>query len=211
MFYLNLLIHPVKFFKQVNEKEKVSLLIPILILVVIGLISGVVAGNVVSTMDLPEAQIGTVKIVAIITAIISGIISLGIALVLKAGIFNFVLKKMGGQGSFKTAVYVVGLTYFPKIIQSILNIFFQKPIDLTKVSQMDWVSFLGGLFSVFNIWQVVLAIIGLAVVYGVSYKKAAIPVIGFEVLSAGLGLGISLFTINSMAGLATTAVQNQNF
>lgn len=206
MNYLNLLIHPVKFFKQVAEKEKLSLLIPILILVVIGLISGVVAGNVVSTMDLPEAQIGTVKIVAIVTAIISGIISLGVALVVKAGIFHLVLKKMGGVGSFKTAVYVVGLSYFPKIIQSILNIFFQKPIDMTTVSQMDWVSFLGGIFSVFNIWQLVLTIIGLAVVYGVSYKKAAIPVLGVEVLAAGLGLGVSLFTINSMAGLNPTAI-----
>lgn len=207
MNYLNLLIHPVKFFKQVAEKEKVSLLIPILILVIIGLVSGVVAGNMVATMDLPAEQIGTVKIVAIITAIISGIISLGIAMVVKAGIFNFVLKKMGGEGSFKTAVYVVGLTYFPKIIQSILNIFFQKPIDMTTIAQMDWVSFLGGIFSIFNIWQVVLTIIGLAVVYGVSYKKAAIPVIGMEILTAGLGLGIKLISINSMAGLTTTAVQ----
>lgn len=207
MNYLNLLIHPVKFFKQVAEKEKVSLLIPMLILVIIGLVSGVVAGNMVATMDLPAEQIGTVKIVAIITAIISGIISLGIALVVKAGIFNFVLKKMGGEGSFKTAVYVVGLSYFPKIIQSILNIFFQKPIDMTTIAQMDWVSFLGGIFSIFNIWQMILTIIGLAVVYGVSYKKAAIPVIGVEVLAAGLGLGIKLISINSMAGLTTTAVQ----
>nr|WP_320025464.1 Yip1 family protein [uncultured Acetobacterium sp.] len=206
MNYLNLLIHPVKFFKQVAEKEKLSLLVPILILVIIGLISGVVAANLVSTMDLPAEQIGMVKTVTIITAIISGTISLGVALVIKAGIFNLVLKKMGGEGSFKTAVYVIGLSYFPKIIQSIMNVFFQKPIDMTKVSQMDWVSFLGGIFSVFNIWQVVLTIIGLAVVYGVSYKKTAIPVLGFEVVMAGLSLGITLFSLNSMAALTTTAV-----
>lgn len=206
MNYLNLLIHPVKFFKQVAEKEKLSLLIPILILVVIGLISGVVAANAVSTMDLPAEQVSTVKIITIITAIIAGIITLGIALVLKAGIFNLVLKKMGGEGSFKTAVYVIGLSYFPKIIQSILNVFFQKPIDMTKVSQMDWVSFLGGIFSIFNIWQIALTIIGLAVVYGVSYKKTAIPVLGFEVVMAGLSLGITLFSLNSMAALTTTAV-----
>ncbi|MBI4856409.1 MAG: YIP1 family protein [Acetobacterium woodii] len=206
MNYLNLLIHPVKFFKQVAEKEKLSLLIPILILVVIGLISGVAAANLVSTMDLPTEQVGMVKTVTIITAIISGIVSLGVALVIKAGLFNLVLKKMGGEGSFKTAVYVIGLSYFPKIIQSILNVFFQKPIDMTKVSQMDWVSFLGGIFSVFNIWQVVLTIIGLAVVYGVSYKKTAIPVLGFEVVMAGLSLGITLFSLNSMAALTTTAV-----
>lgn len=206
MNYLNLLIHPVKFFKQVAEKEKLSLLIPILILVVIGLISGVAAANLVSTMDLPTEQVGMVKTVTIITAIISGIVSLGVALVIKAGLFNLVLKKMGGEGSFKTAVYVIGLSYFPKIIQSILNVIFQKPIDMTKVSQMDWVSFLGGIFSVFNIWQVVLTIIGLAVVYGVSYKKTAIPVLGFEVVMAGLSLGITLFSLNSMAALTTTAV-----
>ena len=71
---------------------------------------------------------------------------------------------------------------------------------------MDWVAFLGGIFSIFNIWQLVLTIIGLAIVYGVSYKKTAIPVIGLEVVAAGLSLGVSLISLNSMAGLSTTAI-----
>jgi hypothetical protein len=206
MNYLNLLINPVKFFKQVSEKEKLSLLFPILIIVIIGGLTGVIAGNVVGGMDLPADQMGMIKTISVVTGIISSIISLAIALVVKAAIFNLVLKKMGGEGSFKTAVYVVGLSYFPKIFQSIINIFFQKPIDMTKVYEMDWVAFLGGIFSVFNIWQIILTIIGLALVYGVSYKKTAIPVLGLEVVAAGLGLGISLISLNSMAGLSTTTI-----
>jgi|GEM_PF-1410062 Yip1 domain. len=206
MNYLNLLINPVKFFKQVSEKEKLSLLIPIMIIIIIGGLTGVIAGNVVGGMDLPADQMGMIKTISIVTGIISSIISLAIALVVKAAIFNLVLKKMGGEGSFKTAVYVVGLSYFPKIFQSIINIFFQKPIDMTKVYEMDWIAFLGGIFSVFNIWQIILTIIGLALVYGVSYKKTAIPVLGLEVVAAGLGLGISLISLNSMAGLSTTTI-----
>ncbi|WP_296558969.1 Yip1 family protein [uncultured Acetobacterium sp.] len=206
MNYLNLLINPVKFFKQVSEKEKLSLLIPIMIIIIIGGLTGVIAGNVVGGMDLPADQMGMIKTISIVTGIFSAIISLAIAMVVKAAIFNLVLKKMSGEGSFKSAVYVVGLSYFPKIFQSILNIFFQKPIDMTKVYEMDWVAFLGGIFSVFNIWQIILTIIGLALVYGVSYKKTAIPVLGLEVVAAGLGLGISLISLNSMAGLSTTTI-----
>jgi hypothetical protein len=206
MNYLNLLIHPVKFFKQVSEKEKVSLLIPIIIIVLIGCLSGIVAGNMVGTMNLPQEQLGMVKTGSIVTAIISGMIGLGVGLAVKAGILHFVLKKMGGVGSFKTAVYVIGLTYFPKIIQTILNIFFQKPIDLTTVSKFDWVTFLGSVFSIFNIWQVALIIIGLSVIYGVSYKKTAFCVIGLEVLTAAVNLGISLLTVSSMSSISTTGM-----
>lgn len=208
MNYLYLLINPVKFFKQVAEKEKRSLLIPILIIAIIGGLAGVIAGNTAGSMDLlPADQMGMVKTISIIAGIFFAIISLAIAMVVKAAIFNLVLKKMGGEGSFKTAVYVVGLSYFPKIFQSILNIFFQKPIDMTKVYEMDWVAFLAGIFSIFNIWQIVLTIIGLAIIYGVSYKKTAIPVIGLEVVAAGLSLGAALISLNSMAGLTTTGIQ----
>lgn len=206
MNYLYLLINPVKFFKQVAEKEKRSLLIPILILVIIGGLTGVIAGNTAGSMDLPADQMGMIKTVSIVSAIIFGTIGMAVAMVVKAAIFNLVLKKMGGEGSFKTAVYIVGLSYFPKIFQSILNMFFQKPIDMTKIYEMDWITFLGSIFSVFNIWQIVLTIIGLAIVYGVSYKKTAITVIGLEVVAAGLSLGVSLISLSSMAGLSTTGI-----
>jgi len=71
---------------------------------------------------------------------------------------------------------------------------------------MDWIAFLGGIINVFNIWQIVLTIIGLAIFYGVSYKKTAIPVIGLEVVAAGLSLGLSLISLNSVAGLQPTAI-----
>jgi len=209
MNYLNLFIHPVQFFKQLMSREKISLLVSVIILIVIGILSGLIAGNAVSTMDMgiAEDQMSMVKWITIGTGVFSGIIGLGIAVVVKAGIFNFVLNKMGGTGKFKTAVYVVGLSYFPKIIQSILSLIFQKPIDLTKAYEFDWVAFLGGIFSIFNIWQIIIVIIGLSVVYGVSYKKTAIPVIGLELLAAGLSLGTSLLTASSMAGISTTGIK----
>jgi len=209
MNYLYLLIHPVKFFKQLLDREKLSLLIPIIILIIISIFSGLIAGNAVSTMNIGIAadQMATIKWITVGTGIFSGFIGLGIAVVVKAGILNFVLNKMGGAGKFKTAVYVIGLSYFPKIIQSILNLIFQKPIDVSKAYAFDWVAFLGGVFSIFNIWQIIITIIGLSVVYGVAYKKTAIPVIGLEVLAAGLSLGTSLLATNSMSGISTTGVK----
>ncbi|WP_186855174.1 Yip1 family protein [Acetobacterium paludosum] len=209
MNYFNLIIHPVQFFKQLITKEKISLLIPAFILILIGILSGLIAGNAVSTinMGIAEDQMSMIKGITIGTGIFSGIIGLVLTVVIKAGIFNFILNKMGGAGKFKTAVYVVSLAYFPKIFQSILNLIFQHPINLTTTYKFDWVAFLGSIFSIFNIWQIFITIIGLSVVYGLSYKKTAIPVIGMEILSAGFTLGTSLVAANSMASLSNTSIK----
>jgi len=207
MNFINLFIHPVKYFTQIKEKEKISLLIPIVILLIIGIISGFRAGNALTGMGLPEEQMAGIQALTIGVGILSGIIGLVITVVVKAGIFNFVLKKMKGTGTFKLAVYVVGIGYFPKIFQGIINLFFQQPLDISKASQFDWVTLFAGIFSIFNIWQLFITIIGLSVVYGVSYRKTAISVIGLEVVSAGITFGISWFTASAMTSLPTTAVK----
>jgi len=207
MNLINLFIHPIKYFKEIGEKEKVSLLAPIVILVIIGVLTGLTAGNTVSSMELPEEQLGSIQGLAIGFGIFSGIIGLGIALVLKTGIFHFVLKKMKGNASFKSAIYVVGISYFPKIFQGILNLIFQKPLDLNTIYEFNLVNYLAGIINVFNIWQIVLTIIGLSIVYGVSYRKTAIPVIGFEVLAAGFTLATTLITASSMTGVTPTGLE----
>lgn len=178
-----------------------------MIIAIIGCLTGVIAGNVVGSMDLPAAdQMGMVKTISIVTGIISGIISVAVAMVVKAAIFNLVLKKWVAREHLKPPYTLVGLSYFPKIFQNILNIFFQKPIDMTKVYEMDWVAFLE-IFSIFNIWQLVLTIIGVSrCLWCQLQKKPLIPVIGLEVVAAGLSLGVSLISLNSMAGLSTTAI-----
>lgn len=207
MNFINLFIHPVKYFKEINEKENVSLLIPIVILVIIGVLTGLTAGNTISSMELPEEQMGSIQGIAIGFGIFSGIIGLGIALVLKTGIFHFVLKKMKGNGSFKSAIYVVGISYFPKIFQGILNLLFQKPLDLNTIYEFNLVNFLAGIINIFNIWQLALTIIGLSIVYGVSYKKTAIPVIGFEIVAAVFTLATTLFTISTMPNATPTGLK----
>jgi len=207
MNLINLFIHPIKYFKEIGEKEKVSLLAPIVILVIIGVLTGLTAGNTVSSMELPKEQSGAIQGLAIGFGIFSGIIGLGIALVLKTGIFHFVLKKMKGNASFKSAIYIVGISYFPKIFQGILNLIFQKPLDLNTIYEFNLVNYLAGIINVFNIWQIVLTIIGLSIVYGVSYRKTAIPVIGFEVLAAGFTLATTLITASSMTGVTPTGLE----
>ena len=207
MNLINLFIHPIKYFKEIGEKEKVSLLAPIVILVIIGVLTGLTAGNTVSSMELPKEQSGAIQGLAIGFGIFSGIIGLGIALVLKTGIFHFVLKKMKGNASFKSAIYIVGISYFPKIFQGILNLIFQKPLDLNTIYEFNLVNYLAGIINIFNIWQIVLTIIGLSIVYGVSYRKTAIPVIGFEVLAAGFTLATTLITASSMTGVTPTGLE----
>jgi len=114
---------------------------------------------------------------------------------------------MKGDANFKLGIYIVGIGYFPKIFQGIINLLFPQPVDFATVSQFDWVTVLAGIFSIFNIWQIVITIIGLSVVYGVSYRKTALSVIGLEVLFVGIGMAVTWFSASAMTGRPTTAVK----
>jgi len=114
MNYLNLLINPVKFFKQAAEKEKQSLLIPILIIAIIGGLTGVIAANTASSMELPADQMGMIKTISIVTAVIFTIIGVSVGMVVKAAIFNLVLKKWVGKVLLKPPFMWWGLTISPR-------------------------------------------------------------------------------------------------
>lgn len=210
MNFFNIVIHPKLFFKQQLEKEKRSLLFPILYILLISVLAGLIAGGAVDNIGLAEDQVLAVKGISIASGMIGSIVLLTLSWMIKSGILNFILKKMGGDGSFKKAVYVIGISYFPKIFHSIINVFFQKPISMEEAmasaTEFDWMAFLAGTFNIFNIWQIVLVIIGLAVFYGLSYKKTALPVIGFEVMTMAISLTISFLSISSFSNLPTMEV-----
>jgi len=87
MNFINLFIHPVKYFRGIKEKEKISLIVPIIILLIIGIVGGIRAGNAVPGMGVPADQLAGIQAFAVGIGIFSGIIGLGIGVALKAGIF----------------------------------------------------------------------------------------------------------------------------
>ncbi|WKY48872.1 Yip1 family protein [Eubacteriaceae bacterium ES3] len=203
MNYLNLLIHPVRFFRNQLEKEKLTYWIPVLIIISVSIITGIIAGNTVSQLNLPEDQVSMVKMISVASGIIGSVFSLTGGWLLKSAILNFVLKKMNGEGDFKKATYVIGISSFPMVIHAVFNLIFQGPVSLEAAYEFDWINFLSGIFNVFSIWEMILTIIGLSVFYGLSYKKTAIPVIGLKLITAAVSLVISLVSLNSLSGLSS--------
>ena len=203
MNYLNLLIHPVRFFRNQLEKEKLTYWIPILIIIAVSVMTGIIAGNTATQLDLPEDQVAMVKVVSIVSGIIGSVVSMTAGWLIKSGLLNFVLKKMNGEGDFKKATYAIGVASFPMVFHAIFNLIFQEPVSLEMAYEFDWINFLSGIFNVFSIWELVLTIIGLSVFYGLSYKKTAIPVIGLKLLVAAVSLVISLVSLNSLSGLSS--------
>ncbi|MBC3797977.1 FtsX-like permease family protein [Acetobacterium tundrae] len=116
---------------------------------------------------------------------------------------------LGGIGGVSLLVACIGIvnTMTMSIYERTKEIGIMKVIGASISDIRNMFIFLGSIFSIFNIWQIFITIIGLSVVYGISYRKTAIPVIGMEVLSAGLSLSISLLTANSVAGLSTTSIK----
>jgi hypothetical protein len=198
MKYLNLFIHPTRFFKIIKEQEKISFIIPIIIFVIIAILTGFTAGKTITTMGLPDDQMGAIKAAAIGMGIFSTLIGLAIGLFIKAGIFHFVLKKMKGIANFKSCVYVIGISFFPKIFQGILNLVFFKPINMDAIYEFDMLTVLSNSLNVFNLWQIALTIVGLSIMYEISYRKTAILVIGFEVVAAGFSIATTLLTAGAM-------------
>ncbi|WKY45841.1 Yip1 family protein [Eubacteriaceae bacterium ES2] len=202
MKYLNLLIHPVRFFRNQLEKEKLTYWLPILIIIVVSILTGIIAGNTVTQLDLPDDQVAMVKMISIISGIIGSVVSMTAGWLIKSGILNFILKKMNGEGDFKKATYAIGVASFPMVFHAIFNLFFSSPVSLEMSYEFDWINFLSGIFNVFSIWELVLTIIGLSVFYGLSYKKTAVPVIGLKLVTAAVSLVISLVSLNSLSGLS---------
>ena len=125
---LELLTNPNKFFDAKMEEE-VSLRIPALIVLIIGIISGIGAyfmggltAEMLSGTVPPEAQ-AFLSFISISTAITAVIVSF-IIWVVFAAIFFGLSHLFKGEGKFKRTLEFVGYGYIPMIISGIISAIF---------------------------------------------------------------------------------------
>lgn len=125
---IEILTNPDKFFEAKREEE-VSLKLPALIVLIIGIISGIGAyfmggltAEMLSGTLPPEAQ-GFISFIAISGAIAAVIFSL-IFWVVFAAIFYLISCIFKGEGKFKRTLEFVGYGYIPMIISGIISAIF---------------------------------------------------------------------------------------
>ncbi len=115
------LTNPNSFFNE-KMQEPIELKIPLLIVFVVALISGV-SGYIMTNAvlaNIPEAS-SFASIVAIGGAI-GAFITIFVMWLIYTGIFHGISALLGGQGSFKRSLEVVGYGYIPTILSSIIGI-----------------------------------------------------------------------------------------
>ncbi len=143
--------------------------------------------------DKAEGAIGMTKAVMKITMYTSPLLIV-IMLVISAGVCLLAFKMFGGEGDFNIALSVTAYAWFPRLIRGILgaivmlsksslSIFeLQNPIMSNlgflfdpKTQPVQYT--IGSALDVFNIWSLVLLIIGLAAMSKLSKVRSAVIVI----------------------------------
>lgn len=176
---LKLLLKPVSFFDSLKERRP-RMLIPFLLIFFTGIIEGFTFLLAIEDMTITEVFNSQgldilLKSVLIADIVFFMIISLQIIL------FPFIIRKLGGTGgSRRHSIYIIGVSTFPILIQSIIHFVFPQLIWWNNFSHLSVLYYLSySIFNLLNIWSVAILVIGFARVYKVSYKIASILYLQF--------------------------------
>ncbi len=202
--YRDLLVNPRAFFDGMFSEEKPDLKIPVVIVVVLALLSGVTAMTVssVTAQLMPElAGMGTIMgAVGFIAAFIGAFLMW----IIWAALFHGISALRGGKGSFNNTLAVTGYGMAPQIISGIISAvvswwYFSNvtlpvvtdPLQIQAVvtgmmaaPELMMVSVIG---IIFLVWSANICIFGLMEARRIGVKDAAIsvliPVIGYIIFS----------------------------
>lgn len=157
--------HPGYTYQLTNGQ--VCLMVPMLLIMCGSVITGMAVGL---TQQKEMAAIGGVLAVM-------GIL---IGWVIQSGVLHVVLCALGGKGVFRQALEIVGWAWIPLFFGSLVKGFYSL---ITANSPMPQGTGLAHAFlantNLFIIWNMVLLVIGFAVIYGVNKPRVAVGVVGF--------------------------------
>ncbi len=203
--YRDLLVNPRAFFDGMFSEEKPDLKIPVAIVVVIALVSGVTAMTVSSvTAQLMPAELEGMGTIMGAVGFIAAFIGAFLMWVIWAGLFHGISALRSGKGSFNNTLAVTGYGMVPQIISGIIGGVFSwwyfsgvtvpvvtDPLqiqavvtDMMATPELMMVSVIG---IIFLLWSANIWIFGLMEARRISVKDAAIsvliPVIGYIIFS----------------------------
>ena len=206
---LGMFTSPGETFKYLDEKPD---LIAALSVPVIGTILVAVASTIIgirspqfeeSMKQMPESMSTVMKYGAPIIGAIFGVIFVLIVLLIKAGIVHVIAPFLNGKASFKKLVCILGYSTAPGLIFGVLAVLY---IFLNPNDYIPFTASLGmvltqakvGLFwyslctniDLFAFWSLGLTIIGVAIIYKFSWKKAVAILLSLWLIGVGLQLGL---------------------
>lgn len=215
-----IIIKPHVLFRHV--KEKPMILLPILLMILAGIITGIMAFQVSKAIDLSQLSsispqqaeltkqmmqnpiMGAVTVMSTIAVSVFG-------LFFKALILWGVLYMLGGRGKYLQSVSVVGLAWLPLFARNILQAFTSGSTSANQaLSAIVNTSFIDLLKStimkesvVFILLNIILLVIGYSIVFKISKVKVALTVVLYWLIGLVFVVGtgwISLQSINKLKG-----------
>jgi hypothetical protein len=179
---IDLIIHPKKFFEHTRERD-ISIIAPLIILILIGIVDGIVVAGLVNDTtiyDMFNSEAPVISAATILFSMLMGSFSVYALILIQTVVFNLIMKKMGGTGTRKQAFYILGLASFPALVEGLIFMYFPQTIGLFQFENWHFISLLiYNFLNIFNIWGIYLLIVGFAKVYDVSYKKASVLYLQF--------------------------------
>lgn len=172
---MELLLNPKNYFEKLRDK-KISITLPLIIILITGILSGVDAVLAAEGISLKEVLSGNFPIGKFLFLVFLSDITFYLLILAQTFLFTLIIKKLGGTGGgYKHSFYVLGMTTIPILIQTILHLVFPGTIWWNQFYHLPIIYYLCYvMLNGFAIWSVSLLIIGFAKVYQVSYKKAFI-------------------------------------
>ncbi|MGO1367834.1 Yip1 family protein [Senegalia sp. (in: firmicutes)] len=185
---------PSRFFEEFKKNPKI--LIHFIIITILSAVTAVIAGTKTDeiTNQALEGLSGeqleaTQNIVGIFSSpafLILGTILMLTLTYLISAFFRYIFTKLfKGQGKFKEMFAIVIVSSYPVVIAGVIQSLFSNPsADATTMDSILSV------VNIWSIWQLVLLIVGIKVLFNISMKKSAL-------INIGIFLVTTLFVVGS--------------
>lgn len=177
---MDLIFNPIRYFEKIRQK-KVSIVIPLILILVTGISSGINMTLASEGIALQQVVTGEFPLAQFLFLVMVSDLMFYIIITLQTFLFPLIIKKLGGIGSgYRHSFYILGMTTLPILIQSIMHFFFPATMWWNALAHMPIIYYLCyTMLNVFSLWSIALLIIGFAKVYQVSYKKSSILYLQF--------------------------------
>jgi hypothetical protein len=215
-----IIIKPKLIFEKL--KDKPSILIPIVLMIIAGIIVGIstsqVAGNIdySGLQNIPPDQAAQVSdmmkspIMTALMGIMGSIATIGkniAGLFLKALIMWGLVYIFGGRGSYMQSASIVGFSWFPLFIRDIIQTIVGTGVNINEQLQsfnpvdVNFINFIKLNFGqqgiLFVVWNMVLLTIGYSIVFNTSKLKTGFISAIYWIAGFFISSGIGWFTLQN--------------
>ncbi|MTI96898.1 MAG: hypothetical protein FH749_15755 [Firmicutes bacterium] len=204
VFLFKYIVHrPVAVFENINIKK--AILYGLIMIIAVNLVSYVIANSSLTSVDVeaqleewqsiyPDATEEDLPLNVTIPAytyVQSGVVDI-VAWLIKAAVLGFVLNKLWKKDiKYSSVLALIAIAWIPYFFEALLKLPWFLFVSPTVSSSI--VPSIFRFISVWDVWSMILLVIGFSVIYKLPKKKIVPVVIGYELLLILLSFGISQY------------------